>query len=418
MEVKILGAAREVGRSSILLSHNGTSILLDYGALTTKLPAFPLHVQPRAIKAIVLSHAHLDHSGGLPMYFLKDGIKLHCTPVTLELTNILIEDFIKISGQYLPFEYSDLQAMNSSSVLHDYDQSFEVDGMKITLYDAGHIPGSAITVVETGSKRIVYTGDVNSEETNLLNPARWEYGEADLVITESTYSTLDHPERSKVEKQFVDYAKEVVERGGILLVPAFSVGRAQEVAITLFKNGFKYPVAMDGMALKVNDVLLRYENYIKDPDILRKTIESIELVKSWNQRKKIVRRPGVIISPAGMLVGGAAIFYNNEIYSERRNSVAIVSFQVPGTPGRTVLDKGVFSYEGRQVKIKAEIKRFDFSSHSGKTKLLDLLRSIKGNPTFVTVHGDEPSCISLAQQLKGEHGFQAYAANLGQEFKL
>ncbi|MDG6991591.1 MAG: MBL fold metallo-hydrolase, partial [Nitrososphaerota archaeon] len=113
MEVKVLGAARQVGRSAFLVSHKDTKILLDYGAMTTKVPGFPMHVPPKGIKGIVLSHAHLDHSGAAPLHFLGGGMKLHATPVTSELSNLLIQDFIKISGQYLPFEFLDLMAMNS-----------------------------------------------------------------------------------------------------------------------------------------------------------------------------------------------------------------------------------------------------------------------------------------------------------------
>jgi putative mRNA 3-end processing factor len=126
MEVKILGAARQVGRSAVLVSHNGTKVLLDYGALTTRIPGFPIHVQPKEVSGIILSHAHLDHSGALPIYFLRKKIKLHCTPVTSELSNILIQDFIKISGQYLPFEYVDLLSMNSNTVYHGYKEDFEI----------------------------------------------------------------------------------------------------------------------------------------------------------------------------------------------------------------------------------------------------------------------------------------------------
>ncbi len=418
MEVKILGAARQVGRSAILVSHNGTRVLLDYGALTTRIPGFPMHVQPREVSGIVLSHAHLDHSGALPIYFLRKKIKLHCTPVTSELSNILIQDFIKISGQYLPFEYVDLLSMNSSTVFHDYGEGFEIGSMRITLYDAGHIPGSSIIAVEAGSRRLIYTGDINSEETNLLKPADSSVGEADVVVTESTYATSDHPERLKVEKEFTEFARSVVERGGVLLVPAFSVGRAQEIAMTLYKNGFRYPIAMDGMALKVNNVLLRYQEYLRDPELLRKTIENLEEVSGWSQRRKIVKRPGVIISPAGMLVGGASIFYNERISMEEKNGIAIVSFQVPGTPGRTLLEKGLTVHNGKTAKVKAELRRFDFSSHSGRSRLISMLKSIKGNPTYITVHGDEEACVSLADQLKTDIGAYAVAATQGQELSI
>ncbi|MDG6921455.1 MAG: MBL fold metallo-hydrolase, partial [Nitrososphaerota archaeon] len=229
MEVKVLGAARQVGRSAFLVSHNNSKILLDYGALTTKVPGFPMHVPPKDINAIILSHAHLDHSGAAPLNFLSGSMKLHATPITSELANLLIQDFIKISGQYLPFEFLDLMAMNSNTVHHGYMEPFQVGDFTIQLYDAGHIPGSAIISVEAGNKRLIYTGDINGDETNLM-PGSWKnLGEADMVITESTYAQADHPGRLKAETELVEFANMVVERGGVLLIPAFSVGRAQEV---------------------------------------------------------------------------------------------------------------------------------------------------------------------------------------------
>ncbi len=416
MEVKVLGAARQVGRSAFLVTHRDSKILLDYGALTTKVPGFPMHVPPKDIKAIVLSHAHLDHSGAAPLHFLGGKMKLHATPVTSELSQLLIQDFIKISGQYLPFEFLDLMAMNSNTVNHGYMEPFQIGDFTVSFYDAGHIPGSAVVAVEAGGKRLLYTGDINGDETNLL-PGSWKnLGEADMVITESTYATADHPHRSKAETELVDFARAVVERGGVLLVPAFSVGRAQEIAMTLVKAGFRHPIAMDGMALKVNGILLRYQEFLRDPTALRRTLESMEEVTSWTQRRRLVKKPGVVISPAGMLVGGASIFYNEHLSMDEKNGIAIVSFQVPGTPGRTLIDKGLTIYRGKPTPVKAEVRRFDFSSHSGKSALLSDLKGIGGSPKFLTVHGEEASCLALADELHTQMGVEAEAAMPGQEF--
>jgi putative mRNA 3-end processing factor len=419
MQVKILGAARQVGRSGFMVSHGNTNILLDYGAMTTKEPGFPVHVQPKTVQGLILSHAHLDHSGAAPVFFIGgDKVKMHSTPVTAELSNLLIEDFIKISGPYLPFEYLDLLAMNKSTILHDYKQTFQVGEMTINFYDAGHIPGSCIISVEAGSKRLLYTGDINGQETELLNASWKDLGEANMVITESTYATADHPERLKVEQEFVEYANSVVERGGVLLAPAFSVGRAQELALTLHKHGFKHPVGMDGMALKVNEILMRYQEYLRDPTLFRRTLESTELIVGWSQRRKFIQKPGVIISPAGMLVGGASVFYNEKLSQNEKNGVSLVSFQVPGTAGRTLLDRGLTLINGKPTKMKAEVRKFDFSSHSGKSSLLSDLKGIKGSPKFMTVHGEEESCVSLADELHTELGVEAFAPRVGEVYEV
>jgi putative mRNA 3-end processing factor len=419
MQVKILGAARQVGRSGFMVSHGDTNILLDYGAMTTKEPGFPVHVQPKSVQGLILSHAHLDHSGAAPVFFIGgDKVKMHSTPVTAELSNLLINDFIKISGPYLPFEYLDLLSMNKSTVLHGYKQTFQVGEMTINFYDAGHIPGSCIISVEAGSKRLLYTGDINGQETELLNPSWKDLGEADMVITESTYATADHPERRKVEEEFVAYANAVVERGGVLLAPAFSVGRAQELALTLHKYGFKHPVGMDGMALKVNEILMRYQEYLRDPTLFRRTLESTELIVGWGQRRKFIQKPGVIISPAGMLVGGASVFYNERLSQNAKNGVSLVSFQVPGTAGRTLLDRGLTLINGKPTTMKAEVRKFDFSSHSGKSSLLSDLKGIKGSPRFMTVHGEEESCVSLADELHTELGVEALAPRVGEVYEV
>ena len=418
MEVKVLGAARQVGRSAFLVSHKDSKILLDYGAMTTKVPGFAMHGPPKDIKGIVLSHAHLDHSGAAPLHFLTGSMKLHATPVTSELSNLLIQDFIKISGQYLPFEFLDLMAMNSNTVNHGYMEPFNVGDFTIQFYDAGHIPGSSVVAVEAGNKRLIYTGDINGDESNLLQGSWKNLGEADMVITESTYATIDHQARKQAEADFVEFARTVVERGGILLVPAFAVGRSQEIAMTLVKNGFRHPIAMDGMSLKVNGILLRYQEFLRDPAALRRTIETVEEVTSWSQRRRLLKRPGVIVSPAGMLVGGASIFYNEHLSMNEKNGIAIVSFQVPGTPGRTLIDKGLTIYRGKPTKVKAEVKRFDFSVHSGKTTLLNDLKGIGGSPKFLTVHGEEESCLALAKELHDGFGAEATAAMPGQEFTV
>jgi putative mRNA 3-end processing factor len=345
-------------------------------------------------------------------------MKLHCTPVTSELTNLLVQDFIKISGQYLPFEYLDLMAMNKSTVNHGYRETFQAGDFQITFYDAGHIPGSSMIAVEAGSKRLIYTGDVNGGDTNLLNHSWKGLGEANMVITESTYATAEHPNRANVEREFVAFAEEVIQRGGVLLVPAFSVGRAQELAMVLYNHGFKRPVGMDGMALKVNEILMRYQEYVRDPVLFRKAIGNLQTITGWNQRRKFIKEPSVVISPAGMLVGGASVFYNERLSMQEKNAIAIVSFQVPGTAGRTLLDKGLTLINGKPTKVKAEVRRFDFSSHSGKSILSGDLKAIGGSPKFVTVHGEEASCVTLAEDLKRDLGVETFAPHAGEVFEV
>jgi putative mRNA 3-end processing factor len=412
MDVTVLGAAKQVGRSGFLLKGDNTRVLLDFGVLLSRPPAFPVHVKPKDVDGILLSHAHLDHSGATPLFFLSDGVEIHSTDLTMELSKLLIEDFIKISGFYLPFEFLDLINMTRNAKTVDLNGVSKIGDFEVKFLEAGHIPGASIIQLDNGKKRIIYTGDFSAEDTNLLRGAVTDWGEPDLIITESTYATADHPSREEVEDDFVNYLKEVVEQGGVALIPAFSVGRAQEMACILKKKNFPYPIAMDGMALKTNDLLMRHQQYLKDPDLFKKSIGNLDIVRSWSERKRIVKRPSVIISPAGMLVGGASVFYNNEVARGSKNSICIVSFQVPGTPGRTLLEKGITLINGKARKVKANVKRFDFSGHSGKSTMLEIFKRINGSPKVLTVHGEEESCINFAKDLKNL-GLESYAPDAG-----
>jgi putative mRNA 3-end processing factor len=411
LEVTFLGGAREVGKSSLLVKNGNSSILLDYGAHTGKEPSFPMHVKPKEIESILLTHAHLDHSGGVPLFYLGQGVDLVTTGLTLELSTILLEDFIKLSGFYLPFEYVDLLTMTKNTQRISLDEPVQVKREFVALFkNSGHIPGGASILLENGGKRILYTGDINLRDSQLLKGADLDFGgDLDAVITESTYSQIEHEPRSEIEDNFFTFANEVVERGGVLLVPAFSVGRAQEIACLLISRNFKHPVAMDGMALKINDVLFRYQESLRDPHLFRKTLQTVDSVSGWSHRRKLAKTPGVIISPAGMLAGGASVFYNQEISSDPRNAIAIVAFQVPGSPGKTLLERGLTIVNGKTVKVRAEIRRFDFSGHAGRSELFEVFERIKGHPKVYAVHGDGDSCEVFAREISERFGLAASA---------
>jgi putative mRNA 3-end processing factor len=414
MELTFLGGAREVGKSAILVKGDGTKILLDYGAQTGHEPSFPMHVQPKDVHSILLTHAHLDHSGGVPLFFLREGVRLVTTGLTLELSTLLLSDFIKLSGFYLPFEYIDLLTMSKNTQKISINQELEVGKeFQARFPSSGHIPGGTTIILEHKKKRLLYTGDINLRDSQLLKGADLEFGELDAVVTESTYSQVEHGPRQKIEDDFVSFAQEVVERGGVLLVPAFSVGRAQEIACLLRSRNFKHPVAMDGMALKTNEILFRYQDSLRDPELFRKTMESIDVVSGWSHRKRLVKTPSVIISPAGMLAGGASVFYNEHLATQSRNGISIVAFQVPGSPGRTLLDKGLTVINGKTTQVKAEVRRFDFSGHAGRSELLEIFQHVKGSPKVYAIHGDGPSCEMFAQEIHEKYGLTASAPVIG-----
>ena len=415
MKITILGSGKEVGRSGFLVTSNNTNILLDYGVLLKREPVFPIHVRPKDISSVVLTHAHLDHSGFIPSLFLSNSnISVLGTNPTFDLSNLLIEDMIKISGYYLPFDYADLHSMMNHSKTLQYRERYAINNMQITLYESGHILGGSSILVESEGKRIFYTGDINTRGSKLLRSADLDLPEVDILIIESTYSQTEQTPREESEKNLVEFAYNIVERGGTLFIPAFSVERAQEIASVLKASNFKYRISMDGMALKANEIMLKNPSFLKNPEIFRKIISEIEWVQGWRRRKQLVKEPGIIISPAGMLVGGTAIFYLQEIAKNPDNGIALVSYQGKGTPGRLLLEKGLVSYDGKSKKSLAEVNHFEFSGHSSRTELLEILNKIKGNPEVFTVHGDDMSCIKFASEIKEKYGFDAIAPDNGQ----
>jgi putative mRNA 3-end processing factor len=420
MKISVLGAGKEVGRSAFLVTCENTNILLDYGVLLKREPIFPLHVRPKDINAVILSHAHLDHSGYIPSLFLSSStdIPVLGTLPTFELSQLLIEDMIKISGLYLPFEYLDLINMINHCKNLQYREKHSVGDVDISLYESGHVIGGASIMMEYQGKRIFYTGDINTRGSKLLRPADLDLPNIDLLIIESTYSQTEQMPREESERRLLDFAYEVVDRGGTLFIPAFSVERAQEIACVLKTHQFKHKVAMDGMALKVNEIMLKYTSYLRDPEIFKKAVLEAEWVHGWQRRKQLVREPGVIISPAGMLVGGSAVFYLQEIAKDPKNGVAIVSYQGEGTPGRALLDKRIITYDGKMRKCLAEVNRFEFSGHNSRSELFEILDKIKGNPEVLAIHGDGNSCTRFAEEIQDKYGFKAKAPSQGDVIEI
>ena len=415
-----MGAAKEVGRSAFLVNVDSTRILLDYGVLLKREPIFPMHVRPKDVDAVVITHAHLDHSGFVPSLFLSDSASVQAlgTPPTFDLSQLLMEDMIKISGFYLPFEYIDIITMMKHSKNLQYKETYMVNDVKVTLHESGHVLGGASVILEHNGKRIFYTGDINTRGSKLLRPADLDFGEIDLMIIESTYSQTEQVPREQAEKELLEFCYDVVERGGTLFIPAFSVERSQEIACVLKSYNFRHKVVMDGMALKANQIMLKHPTFLKDAEMFKRAINEAEWISGWNRRRSVVKEPCVIISPAGMLVGGSAVFYLQEIAKSDKNGIALVSYQGEGTPGRTLLDRRVVSYDGRERKCLADVKRFEFSGHNSRSELFEILEHIKGNPKVLTVHGDAPSCTKFAEEIKLKYGYESKAPDTGEFIEI
>ncbi|WP_435159684.1 MBL fold metallo-hydrolase [Haladaptatus sp. DFWS20] len=406
MNVQFLGGAREVGRSAILVND---SLLLDYGMLTGNPPQFPVgDVNP---DAVVVSHGHLDHVGVLPSLLSGDDRPpIHWTPPTRELALLLARDTLKLhGGSYdCPFTEADLKRLRQVSVPHGYRETFEAAGHEVTFFDAGHIPGSAHVLVDDGETKLLYTADFHTGNQRLLSGTTAR-PDADIVICESTYSDVEHDERREVEAQFAESVKTTLWEGGTVVVPAFAIGRTQEMLLVCEAHDIDCYV--DGMGKQVTRMLRRNSDFVRDGDALKRAISNARFVTGKNgQRKRIARKNTVIVTTSGMLSGGPAMTYIPEIRANPVNKITMTGYQVEGTPGRELLDSGRGEIDGRVMPISAQVESYDFSAHADRDGLLDFLDSYRDSTVLIN-HGDR--CEAFAEELR-EEGFDASAPELGE----
>jgi len=417
LDVKVLGAASEVGRSGFLVGCNGTNLLLDYGVMFGRRgtpPGYPLHVKPKDLDAIIITHAHLDHSGNVPSLFVSGNTDVYATPPTFDLSELLIEDMLKIEKNSHPFDLPELNNMMKNAKEIGFKQKVTKGNATFELRESGHVIGGSTVLVESEKKRLFYTGDIKTSGSRMLREADFDFGEIDLLITESTYSQTEQKPRRESEKELIEFANEVMDRKGTLFIPSFSVERSQEIACILKNANFKHKIIMDGMALKVNEIMFRHPEYLRDQKVFADAINSAVAIREHSERKRALEEPCVVISPAGMLVGGNAVFYLQHLAFDDKNGIALVSYQGEGTPGRKLLETGKVSTRGKDVNVTAEVKQFEFSGHADRNELFEMMKKIKGNPKVLTVHGDSESCDLFAQEIHEKFGFEAHAPTVNE----
>ncbi len=412
MNIEFLGGAREIGRSALLVDD---SLLLDYGMATGNPPSFP--VGDPDPDAVVVSHGHLDHVGAIPSLLSGDARPpIHWTPPTRDLTRVLAEDTLKLhGGSYdCPFTHTEVKRMSQVSETHGYGETFAVcggpasGGYEVTFYDAGHIPGSAHVLVDDGETRLLYTGDFHTEDTQLLSGTTAR-PDADIVITESTYSDVDHDPRQQVEESFVESVRTTIWEGGTVVVPAFAIGRTQEMLMVCAAHDLDCYV--DGMGQQVTRIARQYPEFVRDADALGRAKSNARFVTGRDgQRKRIAEKNTVVVTTSGMLSGGPAMTYIPEIRANPTNKIAFTGYQVEGTPGRELLDSGRAEIDGRVMPVSAQVESYDFSAHADRDGLLGFLDSYR-NAQILVNHGDR--CGDFADELR-EEGFDASAPELGE----
>lgn len=420
MEIEFLGGAGEIGRSAILVgegrrpsgdrtrSDGDGSLLLDFGMSTDNPPRLPLgNPEP---EAVVVSHGHLDHAGAVPA-LLSGGFRptVHWTPPTRELTRTLAHDTLKLhGGSYrCPFTETDVARLSQVSETHGYRETFEAAGYEVTLFDAGHIPGSAHVLVDDGDTRLLYTGDFHTDSQRLV-PGTTARPDADVVICESTYADVQHDDRAAVEERFVRSVERTLHEGGTVVVPAFAIGRTQEML--LICEAHDLPCYVDGMGKGVTEMLRTYPEFVRDAEALRRATSHARFVTGRDgQRRRIAGQRAAIVTTSGMLTGGPAMTYVPEIRRNPTNTLAFTGYQVEGTPGRELLETGRAEIDGRVMPVSARIESYDFSAHADRGGLLEFLEPYRDAKLLVN-HGDR--CERFATDLRGV-GFDASAPELG-----
>ena len=406
MEIEFLGGAGEIGRSAVLVND---SLLLDYGMATTTPPSLP--VGDPDPEAAVASHGHLDHVGAIPALLSgRERPPIHWTPPTYELALSLARDTLKLHGTspLCPFTEEDVKRVTQVSRTHGYGEPFEAAGHEVTLFDAGHIPGSAHVLVDDGDTRLLYTGDFHTDDQRLVSGTT-DRPDADVVITESTYSDVEHEDRSTIEERYAESARTTVWEGGTVVVPAFAIGRTQEMMLVC--DAYDVDCYVDGMGKRITRLFRGHPEFLRDPDALRRAKSNARYVTGRDgQRERIAAQSTVIITTSGMLSGGPAMSYIPEIRRNPTNKIALTGYQVEGTPGRELLDTGRAEIDGRVMPVSAQVEFYDFSAHADRNGLRSFLEAYRGAEVLVN-HGDR--CGDFAGELRGD-GYDAAAPELGE----
>ncbi len=435
VRISTLGGCREVGRSCMLLSTPESRIIVDCGVnVGSDDSATPFLYVPEVyplsqIDAVVLTHAHLDHSGLVPMLYKYgyDG-PIYCTPPTRDLYVLLQLDYIEVAGREgkrMAYDSNMIrQALKHTITLNYGDVTDIAPDVKLTMHNAGHILGSSIAHFHIGEGlyNVAFTGDFKYERTRLFDPAVNSFPRLETLVTEATYGGANslQPSRKEAETNLLKVVKDTIKRGGKVIIPAFAVGRSQEVMVVLEeairrKALDAIPVYLDGMIYEATAIHTTYPEYLNND--LRELIfhrgvnpflaECFVQVESPARRTEVIDGPPcIVLATSGMLNGGPIMEYLKRLGPDEKNTLVIVGYQAEGTLGRRI-QKGwkevPLSSEGKTqtVKINLDVTTVDgFSGHSDRQQLMEYLRRIYPKPGRVlTNHGDESSCLDLASSI-------------------
>ncbi|MBL7160349.1 MAG: beta-CASP ribonuclease aCPSF1 [Candidatus Aenigmarchaeota archaeon] len=428
VRVSFLGAARQVGRSCILVQTKNSNVMLDCGVVPgtgdypfLDVPEFDIG----NLDAVVLSHSHIDHGALIP-YLYEKGFTgpLYLTPPTRDTIVLLCLDYIDIcqrNGKTPPYSKKAVEKMVKHSIALGYGEVSDITpDMRLTLQPAGHLLGSSLVHLHVGEgvHNLLYTGDFKFGPTRLCDPAWTDFKRVETLIMESTYGGSDNilPQRRDVEANMMEMINKTMERGGKILIPSFAVGRGQEVMSILEGNNFQHPVYMEGMIWDATAIHTAYPEYLSrsmQRNIFRygKNPFLSDMFKrvAPKERDSIIdsSEPAVILATSGMLIGGPAIEYLKGLAPDKKNALMFVGWQHPATLGSRI-QKGwktlPMAGEGGRTKtlnIDMEIGTVHgMTGHSGRNQLTNYVRRLRSRPERVMmIHGEAKKCQELARDV-------------------
>lgn len=380
-----LGGAQEVGRLGLVLEHEDARLLFDYGMSPDKpVPSYPQEAPP--VDLILLSHAHLDHSGMLPWVAARYETTILATAPSALVASLLHHDSLKIAkmeGFPPMFDAGDIKHTQKIFDYVKHTDRRDAAGTEVFFHNAGHIPGSTMFEVR-GERRIVFTGDLMTRNSRLLwgaHPVK-----CDLLFMEATYAGREHPDRQETEKAFLDAVEDTIRRGGTAIVPSFAVGRNQELALVLANSG--HDVYLDGMAKEVFKIYLNHPGFLRSKKDLERAYRNLKVVHGHHARKGALDG-SVVLTSSGMLDGGPVLYYLEQLHKDPKSSVFLSGYQVEGSNGRSLLDTGHVNIKGNSMKVECEVRKFDFSAHAGHKDLVHFAKE-SGAKDIVLFHGDKP----------------------------
>ncbi|MHA1542180.1 MAG: beta-CASP ribonuclease aCPSF1 [Candidatus Hodarchaeales archaeon] len=430
-----LGGFSEVGRSCMLLETAETKILIDAGLnVGTREPGqmFPYFNIPEfdiaALDAVLVSHAHLDHSGLVPFLY-KWGYRgpVYVNDATLSLMTLLQKDYIEVAereNKLVPYSQKDIKQMILHTITRRYGEVTDLsDDVRLTMTPAGHILGSSIMHLHVGDGQynLAIANDFKGRRSRLLDRANTRFPRLETIIMESTYGGPRDamPRRDDAEIQLVKIINQTVKRGGKVLIPTMAVGRAQELMIVLAhhykrRQMVKVPVYLDGLIAEATAIHSCHPEYLSSylQDQIFNEGQNPFLAEIFrpvqqNERNSVLRGgPAVILATSGMLSGGNSVDYFKKLAEDSRNSLVFVSYQPEGTLGRRIASgvKEIRSIdEGRMnmLRVNMDIHQIDgFSGHSDRGEIMNFFRELSPKPEqVILMHGQRNKAQSLAQSL-------------------